>query len=244
MQNKKVTMLAAVLAVTVVAMAGVGYAVTYKATTTNDNNSMDSTYVVLSQSGAAKYSEDFLANLYFDTNTVWQAPAEGETEGKDKTTYTPVCTGVFDASAQTYTAAADAQGATLNAALISNALDLVVKPINSTAANGTLTVLVKNVKGETTTDPVLNPNLHYYMVIKDKASGGASKAIECTNVQTGWVFTSLPVGSTEKTYSVQLVVTLNGTSCEKDSTGFAQETVAQGETASKTVFSFSLDLTA
>lgn len=242
-------MLAAVLAVTVIAMAGVGYAVTYKATTTNDNNSMDSTYVVLSQSDAAKYSEDFLANLYFDTNTVWQAPAQGEEQGKDKTTYTPVYTGVFDASAETYTAAADAQGATLNAALISNALDLVVKPINSTAADGKLTVLVKNVKGENATDPVLNPNLHYYMVIKDKTSG-ASKASECTNVQIGtnvqpgWVFTSLPVGTTEKTYSVQLVVTLNGTSCETDSTGFAQKTVAQGETASKTVFSFSLDLTA
>jgi hypothetical protein len=242
MQNKKVTMLAAVLAVTIIAMAGVGYAaVTYKATTTNDNNSMDSTYIVLSQGQAAKYSENFLADLYFDTDTKWEA-GEAAGEGQDVSTYTPVFTGVYNEGAQTYTAKTGAQGEVLNAALISNALTLTVKQTNNKDQYGTLNIAVQNVNGASKTTPTFNSDLIYYMVI---SGNGINKAAAINQTNGTCEITEVPIGVTandEKTYNVQLVVTLkNGVdTCTKDSTGFA----TTAESPMKTVFSFSLEATA
>lgn len=66
MNTSKKTMLAAALAVAVVALAGVGYALSYTATTTNGGNSLDAKYVTLSQDATA-FSANILTSIYYDT---------------------------------------------------------------------------------------------------------------------------------------------------------------------------------
>ncbi|MBQ3735527.1 MAG: hypothetical protein II855_01200 [Candidatus Methanomethylophilaceae archaeon] len=87
MKSKKVTMLVAALAVAVVALAGIGYAtVAYTATTTNGNNTIDVTYVQLSQDGDAKYAKvSFIGKEYFNTVSAWTGDYN---TGSEQITYT------------------------------------------------------------------------------------------------------------------------------------------------------------
>ena len=68
MKSKKVTMLAAALVVAVVALAGVGYATQYTATTNNTENTAQAAYLIIEQTGnAATYDDDWLTKVFFDT---------------------------------------------------------------------------------------------------------------------------------------------------------------------------------
>ena len=64
-------MLAAVLVVAVVALAGVGYAVNYTGSTSNEKNTVDVMYVKLSQTGDAAYDANvsFIGKEYYNTVT-------------------------------------------------------------------------------------------------------------------------------------------------------------------------------
>jgi hypothetical protein len=224
MQNKKVTMLAAVLAVTVIAMAGVGYAaVQYTATTTNTGNTMDSTYVVLTQdSGAeesAAYSGNFLTDLYFDT--------ENKTN-KDTVTYTPVYTGTL--TSHVYTPNPDVTSTTADAvALISNDLTLKVTPskANPDGATGTLKVTVSGTFTKQT-------DLKYIMLLTcDDADKPYKLSAEYND---GWSFASVNLDK-ERIYSVQLFVQMDGTTVANHTSGFAP---SGSEEANKTTFKFEL----
>ena len=71
MKSKKVTMLAVALVVAVVAAAGIGYAVNYTGSTSNENNAVDVMYVTLSQTGDARYNlaASFIGKEYCNTVT-------------------------------------------------------------------------------------------------------------------------------------------------------------------------------
>ena len=72
-------MLAAALVVAVVAAAGIGFATAYTGTTTNSENTVDVTYVTLSQGGTAKYNGvSFIDDNYFNTTTTWDTATSKE----------------------------------------------------------------------------------------------------------------------------------------------------------------------
>lgn len=221
MQNKKVTMLAAVLAVTIIAMAGVGYAASYTAKTTNTDNYMDSTYVTLTQSSGATptaaYSGNFLTDLLFDTIN----------ETNDQTIkYVPVYTGnlsddnVYDSTAESK-----------NVALISKDLTLNVTPSKQVdGKKATLTVSV----GEGQFSPA--PNLKYTMLITSADSAGYKQSAVYNN---GWSFDNLPMEAAHS-FKVMLFVSLNGeaTSVGSSNSGFVA--TAQ-DSQNKAVFTFLLE---
>ena len=184
MQNKKVTMLAAVLAVTVIAMAGVGYAVTYTATTTNSNNSMAQTYIAMSQTGEGEYATDkFLEDIYFDTvNTA-----------KNVTKYTPVYTHI-----KTNTAFSEAEAnVTAEYAVASTLLSLTIDQENNSQGTIALDVSVN--------DAFNDNGLEYWMAI---TSDGQENYTNATEYNNGWSFTDVPLkaNNADTVITVQLFV--------------------------------------
>ena len=81
-------MLAAALVVAVVAAAGIGYATQYTAQTSNDGNTLESTYIVISETGGTAY-KDILTKVWF--NTINTGTNNGTTVSS-VTTYKPVYT--------------------------------------------------------------------------------------------------------------------------------------------------------
>jgi hypothetical protein len=222
MQNKKVTMLAAVLAVTIIAMAGVGYAAyAYTASTSNTNNAMDSTYLTVTQNGTGAYAEDFLSNLKFNSvNTTL-----------NDTEYTPVYTGVLDETAKTYTATTE--GA--NVALISVPLNLLITPTGNSATAVDMTVDV--------TKFTENTDLEYIMLISSTQTSMAYVAEygAVSGHATQWYFESVKIlADSPTTYSVQLFV--KGAT-EDPTTGFPATKDAQGQATpdnDKSKFTFTI----
>lgn len=203
MQNKKVTMLAAVLAVTIIAMAGVGYAITYTATTTNTGNTMGNTYIELSQTGDAKYAGDFLTKLYFDTKNT----------DVDTTTFTPVYTHIAAAKGGEYTIGTKQ---TNTAALVSNPLGLTITPNNTGAQSVTMDVTVDNFHPE-------NKGLKYTMVLTDSYTKDQPFDVVDTadyNLETKmWSFSTIDLNTDPVNYIVLLFVSANST--PSGETGFA-----------------------
>ncbi|AMH94375.1 adhesin-like protein [methanogenic archaeon ISO4-H5] len=204
MQNKKVTMLAAVLAVTIIAMAGVGYALTYTATTTNTGNTMGNTYIKLTQDEAAAYDGEFLTKLYFDT----------ENTAEDATTYKPVYTHIATTTeGQQFTIGAEKTDN--NVALVSNKLGLNIIPTNTGEQSVTLDVTVTNFHPE-------NKGLKYTMVLSsnytdDKTAFKADKIAYFTDGK--WSFTGIDLNDATVSYTVLLFVSANGV--PNGETGFA-----------------------
>ncbi len=66
--NHKATVAGVAIAVLLMLLAGVGYAVTYTATTTNTQNTIDAKYItVVTKLGDSEDYTDFLASIDFDT---------------------------------------------------------------------------------------------------------------------------------------------------------------------------------
>jgi len=187
-------MLAAVLAVTVIAMAGVGYAVQYTATTTNTGNHMENTYLTLTQDGTAAYnSGSFLKDLYFDSVNITD---------KDTTTYTPVLTGKLDGNTYAdYTA--ESVAAEDDVAKISNPLKLKLASSSETQP-GTIGLLV-TIKQTFE----LNDKMKFTMVLQ--GAGVAeykTQTVDGKNV-TGWYFPTLTVNpATGSEFDVVLLAQL------------------------------------
>ena len=199
-------MLAAVLAVTIIAMAGVGYAaVKYTATTVNSNNAMDQTYIKLSQSADEDgiYSTDgFLKDIYFDTVT-----------DATTTTYTPVFTHVMGAKEFTLAGEDD----TANAAVASVLLSLTVGQKNNPAESIDLKV---------TTEGFNTNGLVYYMAV---TGNGATAYKEILPYNNGWEFTGISLAKGENddtTVTVQLFVTGSTTAAWSGITGASFKFVA------------------
>lgn len=215
MKSKKVTMLVAALVVAVVAAAGIGYATTYTAKTTNSDNTLGSTYLTIEQGATGKYTENFLTKIYFDTETEKAADAQTAT-----TTYTPVYE--YD---NTYTASTSG-----TYALISKVITITIGHKDNGQASGTLIV-------EATEGFTKATGFTYDMVIKTGSSGVAggtagtfTDADPDTGAKAKWTFTvDLPQAANEtKVYSIALFVKGSTTnSTDAAAIGFVGDTTAQ-----------------
>ena len=199
MKSKKVTMIAAALVVAVVALAGIGYATTYKATTTNTDNSIASTYITLSQDGYGSYAGNFFDKVYFDTMTV---KASGDSEAT--TTYTPVYTHVKNTGANdTYT---PVTGTTVgDYALISLPLTITIAKTNSTQTLATMKVTV--------THFAKLSGLDYTMILG--SIDDTTKVITATKTAvyggesgntTDWTFENVSISDNSTSYKVFLFI--------------------------------------
>ena len=187
MQTKKTTMLAAVLAVAIIALAGAGYATQYSATTTNTGNTMGVTYLTMTQSGTnSAYEQNFLTDLLFDS-------ANSGTSTSNSTTYTPVLTGKLANNA--YTAEQDDN----NVAKISKDLVLNITPTGTNP--GTINLAVKVLDNAFSANTLLT----YTMVISGVASADYDPD------KGGWFFENLSLQNSGSTaLTVFLVVKLAG----------------------------------
>lgn len=232
MKSKKVTMLAAALVVAVVAAAGIGYAAvtSYKATTENTNNALDSTYLTVTQSGgegAGAYTYNFLKNLYFDS----------ENTAENVTKYTPVYDCVVGEEGGTVSE--ETTGA--NMAKISKDLSLKIVPTNSDAENVSITVTTENFHHVT--------GFTYTMVLLD-TTGKIVKKVTNNNTD-GWSFGTVALNqegdkAADTTYTVMLFlsgsVTTSSTVSMNEHAGFAPST-ATGTDLTKFTFTVEAQVT-
>jgi hypothetical protein len=133
MKSKKVTMLAAALVVAVVAAAGIGFATTYTATTTNTENNAQSAYLLIEQTGTgegtAAYDGNWLTKVYFNTTN----NAANDNDYELITEWGIDSNNTISKSATTK-----------NLALISKNLDIEVTKVNSTDSQLDVVVTTEN----------------------------------------------------------------------------------------------------
>lgn len=188
-------MLAAVLAVTVIAMAGVGYAaVDYYAQTTNDTNTLGTTYMELTQTNGKVYAQDFLTDLKFNTDNT----ASGVTK------YTPKYT-----HNDTY-----GTDGTLTLALISDSLTLTLNSAKSEATTINMDVTA------TTLTP--SGNLTYTMVLGTTTNDVFTKVENGSALFADgkWSFTGLKLDADDSTaWEVKLFI---GGTASSETTGFSE----------------------
>lgn len=155
MKAKKKTMLIAAFAVAIVALAGVGYAAVYTATTTNTANSLTSTYIVLTQTGGDTYATDWLSTIYYDTVN---------TTSSSNTEYTPVWSGgkYFNTNVINTT-----EGDVRVTSIVNNALSINVKSTDAVSGR-TLTIA---------SDTALPAGLTYYLSYKIGDGASAAKTL-------------------------------------------------------------------
>jgi len=213
MQTNKKTMLAAALVVAVVALAGVGYAVSHTAETTNTDNTLTAQSTVVTQDGDGRYDvASWTTDITFHSITEGVTTGSGQSASTEVTTkYTPVYTHKIDGTSVT-----TGEGVTgLNYALASTVLSLTFTPSNET--QGTFNLDVVATSGFTPT-----PGLEYILVIAPSGTTVASASYTATKVSTdydnGWSFTGLNFGTataaglaTAVTYTVFLFVGVDET---------------------------------
>ena len=200
MKSKKVTMLVAALVVAVVAAAGIGYATAtvYKAETTNANNSIDVTYIRLSQDGDAAYTAatSFIDGNYFNTVTTSNAD--------NGTTYT--VTGDVTVTVAQST----------NAFVISNG-DLILKleSTETTAQSQTPADYVLRIKTSTNLGTASGVS-YYFGLDPDTSNSTGDNIIWCTaagNYDSGfttWEISSVPSGAVGSALPYTVVVAASG----------------------------------
>jgi len=225
MKSKKVTMLAAALVVAVVAAAAIGYATAYTATTENDNNSLKSTYLTISQGGDGAYTDNFFTKLFYNTETT---ATKTNDVWVDTVTYKPVLD--YDGD---YTKSGEK-----TLALVSNVLILTVTPMNNDQETAQLVV--------TATEFTPNTDLTYTMIVAtgyNEQTGAFTGATAGTFSPTAktWTFTSVGINkTTDKTLYVALFISGNTTTAIET----ADHTVCAGFAGSaatdKTGFKFVL----
>ena len=237
MKSKKVTMLAAALVVAVVAAAGIGYATSpaFKATTSNGENVLQSTYIVMKQDGNGAYFDLFSA-IYFDTVT-----SKASATAAEVTTYTPVCSYV-EADGQ-FKAPTGTETATF--ALVSKPLTLEITKNNASSETATMEIEADNFTSVT--------GLKYTMVlVKDPGSSTAipnTYKAACTTATSGKAVWSIPIalnsGDNSTTYAVYLFVSLanQGTSAVP-ANGESIETAGFGSSTTKSTFTFTATIAA
>ena len=187
MKSKKVTMLAAALVVAVVAVAGIGYAATFTAQTTNTDNGLDSTYIVMSQTSASTaYGENMLKDVYFSTvNT-----------DANETEFLPV----YDVSVatvgetKTYTLNATTSATLMSA---SNVLTLAFEKQNFEEDTVNLVVTADGF------DPI--EGLTYYMVLGN-TSGNSVTMVKEAPYNNGWTFSGLDISANEPSFDVYIFI--------------------------------------
>ena len=229
MKSKKVTMLAAALVVAVVALAGVGYAATtYRAETTNDTNTLASTYLTVTQTSGASYSTPMFDKVYFDTKNV-----TNDTTIK----YTPVTTHTFeDSTTDTFTATGDRTG---TYALISKSVTLSIVQVNGAATEATMDVSVTNF---TKID-----SLKYTMVVGNKTGNVISVVDIAHDYSDGkWHFDHIPLNTTEtaKTLEVYLFISLANSETPVSDSTYIKTAGFNNATSADSVFTFLLEATA
>ena len=219
MQTKKTTMLAAGLVVAIVALAGVGYALSYTAITTNTNNTMKPVFIEMTQSGADQYDADaFLEDLYFNT-----VDDEGEL------TYAPVLTHVYTESAgnSIFTEAteqAPANHINVDYALLGKGITLSVNFVNVVAG----TTLSLAIQAENFNSVA---GLSYFFGIGTESQGvitiaTAQSASIATANQNTWTITGLTVpeadqqGNQTATWNLFLFVKTTSGPIDEGSVGF------------------------
>ena len=219
MKSKKVTMLAAALVVAVVAAAGIGYAVNYTATTSNDKNSIDSTYMTIKQGGDAAYSKNFFVGITYLTENI----------DASHNKFTPVFDSRYDTSSNRIVNTAggtEESPLPLNMAKISNDLELTIDTTKSKDTSVTLDVTVT---------PFTPQGMTYVMYLTNTDGTVVGHANYEANK---WTF-SLTVAannSTDNVYNVALYVecttpiTIEGTPSETfNSAGFTNYKAAAGD---------------
>lgn len=196
MKSKKVTMLAAALVVAVVAAAGIGFAITYTATTTNSNNTLNSTYMTLSQTSDVQYATGNLFKaVYFDTEKTSDA----------STTYIPVYDYYkTETGTQIVEIPTDHQKSNSNTYYekISQPLTLKLDKKNSAASSIKLTVTASNFSPVT--------GFKYVMVLSTTSTDVSSKYFMQENSGSTWTFTTVNIPEAADgsiTFAVDLFVT-------------------------------------
>lgn len=235
MKANKKTMIAAALAVAVVALAGAGYAAvtSYKATTTNDGNDLESAYIKMTQGGAGAYSTDFFTKIYFDT---------ANTTNADTINYTPKYDSIVDADGAVLNLD-PASGA--NCALVSKVLTLTIAKTNTKETSATFTVTADNCTDIT--------GLKYTMVLvkTGQAAGTYSYKADASAVSGGvrtWSFGSIDLnsdttgtGTYDIVYTAYLFVSLSGSTPVSTSSGI--DTAGFGSEDNKSTFTFTAEVT-
>ena len=211
MKSKKVTMLAAALVVAVVALAGVGYATSYKATTTNDGNDLETTYLVIKQTSGAAYNLDLFKAVFFDTETTGTVSGtEGNYTYGHITKYTPVYDYYLAENSSTYVADADTTE-TCNAALISKPLVLSLQKTNSAQTTADLRVTVSNfgaIEGITYTMILVASSSNGNIVAYKTSDYGAQEQVNNEGGWNGWYFSGVSIGAANSTDPVTYTVYL------------------------------------
>ena len=239
-------MLVAALVVAVVALAGIGYATSpeYKATTTNNDNTLDSTYIVLKQGEDGKYFDLFEA-IYYNTVTT-----KASTDASEVTTYTPVYDYLLDQTNGYQKISGEQTGAY---ALVSKVLTLNIEKTNSNASSAKMTIEASNFTGIT--------GLKYTMVlVKDPGSSTAipvtyqDDVTEATNGKAVWEIdialnNTAGEGYTAQNapteYAVYLFVSLaNSATPATPAEGQSMATGGFGSTTTKSIFTFTVDVEA
>lgn len=248
MKSKKVTMLVAALVVAVVALAGIGYATSpaYKATTTNNDNTLDSTYLVLKQSdnGSGGAYFDLFEAIYYNTMTTKAAATTEEPNPVEVTTYTPVFDYKKDSSS--YQKITGEEVGTM--ALVSKALILNIERTNSSGTDATMKIEADNFTGIT--------GLKYTMVLVKDPSGTAIPVVtttaDVTTPTSGKAVWSIPITLNDNTdhnattqYAVYLFVSLADSSTPAaPAEGQSMATGGFGSTSTKSTFTFTVTVPA
>ena len=218
-------MLAAALVVAVVAAAGIGYAAVsqYTATTENSNNTIGSTYIVISQENGPVYATATLFDkVYFDTSTKYNATAQAV-----QTIYTPVYTHHNTTLAQsTFVQNPDpyapGEGDT-QYALISVPLTLKIAKTNSGATTADIDVTVTNFNKLDGIDYTMVIATSNSTVSTITATSNGVEDVAAAADNTGvWSFEGITLGSGndgEITYVVFILVK-GSINAEADTLGF------------------------